>query len=75
MYIQELILNFDQEEDDLFQYIISWFCECFNSIVLEIILDEEVELLEIEVIVIVFKIGDKKKLLEFSQKNVKYYQF
>ena len=73
-HTQELIINLDQEEEDLLQYAIPRLRERFNSISPEIILDREVELPDTEASITVPKIGDKKKLLELSQKNVKYYQ-
>ncbi|MEL6659847.1 MAG: excinuclease ABC subunit UvrC [Bacteroidota bacterium] len=73
-HTQELIINLDQEEEDLLQYAIPRLRERFNSIAPEILLDQEVELPDTEASITIPKIGDKKKLLELSQKNVRYYQ-
>jgi excinuclease ABC subunit C len=72
-HTQELITNLDQEEEDLLQYVIPRLRERFNSIAPEIILAHAYEIPDTEAEVVVPKIGDKKKLLELSQKNVKYY--
>jgi excinuclease ABC subunit C len=72
---QELLLNLDEEDvESLLSYAIPILRERFNSSAEEIILDREVSLPELEnVTLTVPKIGDKKKLLELSQKNAKYY--
>ncbi|WP_367388934.1 excinuclease ABC subunit UvrC [Lewinella sp. LCG006] len=72
-HTQELIPNLDDEEEDLLQYVIPRLRERFNSIATEIILSREIELPETEATVVVPKIGDKKKLLDLSEKNVNYY--
>ncbi|MEM1214414.1 MAG: excinuclease ABC subunit UvrC [Bacteroidota bacterium] len=74
-HTQELVTNLDnEEEDDLLQFVIPQLRERYNSIAPEVVLDRELELPGVEASVTVPKIGDKKKLLELSQKNVKYYQ-
>jgi len=45
----------------------------FNSITKEIILPYKINLLEEDVTITVPKIGDKKKLLDLAEKNVKYF--
>lgn len=73
-HTQELILNLEEEEEsDLLSYAIPLIRERFNSIAPEIIVPFEVVLAEKELQITVPKIGDKKKLLELSQKNVEYY--
>jgi excinuclease ABC subunit C len=74
-HTQELILNLEEEEEsDLLSYAIPLIRERFNSIAPEIIVPFEVVLAEKELQITVPKIGDKKKLLELSQKNVEYYK-
>lgn len=73
-HTQELIPNLDDDEDALLQYVIPRLREKFNSIADEIILDRVIDLPDTDATVVVPKIGDKKKLLELSEKNVKYYQ-
>jgi len=73
-HTQELVKNLDDEDDrELLAYAIPIIREKFNSIAPEVILAEEVQVPEAEFRITVPKIGDKKKLLELSQKNVKYY--
>jgi len=74
-HTQELILNLEEEEEsDLLSYTIPLIRERFNSIAPEIIVPFEVVLAEKELQITIPKIGDKKKLLELSQKNVEYYK-
>ena len=74
-HTQELIRNLDDEEDaDLLAYAIPLIRERFNSLAPEIIVPFELPPVEDQVAMTVPKIGDKRKLLELSQKNVQYYQ-
>lgn len=72
---QELQLNLDEEDvESLLSYSIPIIRERFNSRAKEIILDREVTLPSLtDITITIPKIGDKKKLLELSQKNAKYY--
>lgn len=72
-HTQELVKNLDDEEEDLLAYAIPILRERFNSIADEIILPYELEFGEENVSITVPKIGDKRKLLDLSEKNVKYY--
>ncbi len=72
-HTQELVINLDDEEEDLLQYAIPLLRERFNSIAQELILPYPITLTEEDLTITVPKIGDKKKLLELSQKNVKFY--
>lgn len=72
-HTQELVINLDDEEEDLLQYTIPLLRERFNSIAQELILPYPITLTEEDLTVTVPKIGDKKKLLELSEKNVKFY--
>ncbi|MCB9299884.1 MAG: excinuclease ABC subunit C [Lewinellaceae bacterium] len=71
-HTQELVKNLDDEEQELLEYAIPVIRERFNSIATEIILPFEVQLEE-GLQANIPKIGDKRKLLELSEKNVKYY--
>ncbi|MEM8585116.1 MAG: excinuclease ABC subunit UvrC [Bacteroidota bacterium] len=72
-HTQEIDLNLDDEDEaDILAYVIPILRDRFNSIAQEIILDREVDLPEVDASVTVPKIGDKKKLLEMSQKNARY---
>lgn len=73
-HTQELIRNLDDEEDtDLLAYAIPLLRERFNSTAPEIIAPFDLPAPENGVTVVVPKIGEKRKLLELSQKNVQYY--
>ena len=71
-HTQEIEMNLDDDEESLLSYAIPELRERFNSIAPEIILAHELDLSGIEASVTVPKIGDKKKLLELSEKNAKY---
>ncbi|MCB0662432.1 MAG: excinuclease ABC subunit C [Saprospiraceae bacterium] len=72
-YTQELVKNLDSEPEDLLSFTIPQLREKFNSIAGEILVPMEIEFPTDEFKVTVPKIGDKKKLLELSEKNVKYH--
>ena len=72
-HIQEMVVNLDDDEKDLLEYAIPVLRERFNSIADEIILPYKVQLEEQNTRITVPRIGDKKKLLELSEKNVKYF--
>ncbi len=72
IHTQELVKNLDDDERDLLEYSIPVLRERFDSFAPEVIVQQEVELSG-ELQITVPKIGDKKKLLELSQKNVDYY--
>lgn len=72
-HTQELVKNLDDDEKDLLEYAIPIIRERFDSLAPEIILPYPVEIGAMEVQVTIPKIGDKKKLLELSEKNVKYH--
>jgi len=74
VYTQELVKNLDQEEADLLSFAIPSIRDKFSSIAPEVIVPFKVSLpLDKELILTVPKIGDKKKLLELSEKNVSYH--
>ena len=72
-HTQELTKNLDDDEAELLAYAIPVLREKFNSVTKDIILPYEVEIAEADINILIPKIGDKKKLLELSAKNVKYY--
>lgn len=72
-YTQELVKNLDDDEKDLITYTIPELRQRFDSIASEIIVPYEVELTEDDVTQTVPKIGDKKKLLDLSEKNVQFF--
>ncbi len=72
-YTLEMLQNLDNEEEDLLAIAILHLREKFNSFAPEIVVPFKVPFKEDEVKITVPKIGDKKKLLELSEKNVKYF--
>jgi excinuclease ABC subunit C len=73
-HIQELVKNLDDDEIDLLAFTIPELRERFNSQAPEIILAQSVPLSDPDIKITIPKIGDKKKLLELSEKNVTYYR-
>ncbi len=73
VYSQELIKNLDNEEGDLLAFVIPEIRERFNSIAPEILVSAPLPLKTTDFRVVVPRIGDKKKLLELSQKNVRFF--
>ncbi|MEL6636362.1 MAG: excinuclease ABC subunit UvrC [Bacteroidota bacterium] len=72
-YTLEMTKNLDEEEEDLLAFAIPELRERFNSISPEILLPFPVVLADPEIKITLPKIGDKRKLVDLSQKNVKYY--
>ncbi|MEL6926236.1 MAG: excinuclease ABC subunit UvrC, partial [Bacteroidota bacterium] len=72
-YTLEMTQNLDNDEKDLLEYAIPELREKFNSIAGEVLVPMKVTLPDEQINVVVPKIGDKKKLLELSAKNVKYF--
>lgn len=72
-YTQELTKNLDEEEQDLLAFAVLELREKFGKQNKEIIVPFEIEVTENELLVTIPKIGDKKKLLELSEKNVQYF--
>ena len=69
----ELEKNLDEEPELLLAYAILQCRETFSSIATEIIVPYAVNLDDHHIKITVPQIGDKKKLLELSQKNLRYY--
>ncbi|MBK8555485.1 MAG: excinuclease ABC subunit C [Lewinellaceae bacterium] len=75
-YTLTLTKNLDEEQETLLLYAIQLLREKFNSLTQEIIVPFEMLVPEApELVITVPKIGDKKKLLELSEKNVQYHLF
>ncbi len=72
-YTLEMTKNLNQDEADLLAYVIPDVREKFNSLAGEVLTAFEVLLTSEEYKNVVPKIGDKKKLVDLSSKNVKYY--
>lgn len=72
-YTQEVVKNLDEEESDVLEYVIPEIREKFNSIAPEVLVPVAVTLTDNSVKVTVPQRGDKYKLLELSERNVKYH--
>ena len=72
-YTLTLIKNLDEDQEIMLVLAIQSMRERFNSMTKELIVPFEVVLPENDLIITVPKIGDKKKLLELSEKNVQYH--
>lgn len=72
-YILELTKNMDEEEDSMLTFAVPYLRDKFNSDNKEILTPFEIKIEDPSVSITVPKIGDKKKLLELSQKNAEYY--
>lgn len=72
-YTLEMAKNLNEEEEVLLNYAILELREKFNSITKEVIVPYHVHLTDPDILVTVPKIGDKKKLLDLSEKNIRYF--
>ena len=72
-YILELTKNMDEDEDSMLAFAIPYLRDKFNSDNKEILTPFEIKIDDPSVLCTIPKIGDKKKLLELSQKNAEYY--
>jgi excinuclease ABC subunit C len=72
-YTQELTKNLDDEPENLLLFAILTLREKFGNRNKEIIVPFDLVVPENDVVITVPKIGDKKKLLEVSEKNVQYF--
>jgi len=72
-HTQEVVQNLDDESKDLLEYVIPRIREKFNSIAPEIVVPFEVELPNIEATITIPQRGEKRKLIELSEKNVNYF--
>ena len=72
-YTLTLTKNLDEDRETLLVFAIESLRERFNSNTQEIIVPEPIALHDTSISITVPKIGDKKKLLELSEKNVQYH--
>jgi excinuclease ABC subunit C len=72
-HIQELVKNLDEDEKDLLEYAIPRLRERFNSIAPEVIAPFRVQMEESAPRLTVPQKGDKKKLLELSENNARFF--
>lgn len=73
-YTQELTFNLNEDKADILTLVVPEIREKFNSLAPEILVPMELPNFDEKVKITVPKIGDKKKLLDLSEKNVKYYK-
>lgn len=71
----ELEKNLDEDDRDILSYAIPAIREKFNSIAQEIAVPMEVDLTDENIQLTIPQRGEKRKLLDLSEKNVKYYLF
>lgn len=64
----------EEENDEVLAYAVNYLRDAFKSVTREIVVPIEIEYPEEHIIVTVPKGGDKKKLLELSEKNVDYFK-
>lgn len=69
----ELEKNLDEDDRDILSYAIPAIREKFNSIAREIAVPIEIDFIDEDVTITIPQRGDKRKVLELSEKNVKYY--
>ncbi len=72
-WTQEMVKNLDDDEAELLAFVLPEIRERFQSIAPEVIVPMDVPVADTTVTVTVPKIGDKKKLLELSEKNVHFF--
>ena len=72
-YTQEMVKNLDEDEKDLLAFTIPTLRKKFQSLAPEILVPFKMEVPEEEAVIVVPKIGDKKKLVDLSEKNVQYF--
>lgn len=73
-FTQELTKNLNDNPKDLLSFSVQEIREKFASLAPEVIVPFPVSTFEEGVTIVVPKIGDKKKLLDLSQRNVTYYK-
>jgi excinuclease ABC subunit C len=64
----------EEENEEVLAYAVTYLRDAFHSVTREIIVPIAIEYPEEHVMVTVPKGGDKKKLLELSEKNVEYFR-
>lgn len=69
----ELSINIEEDNEDILTYAIGTLRKDFNSLAKEIIVPFSIDYFEDNVQVTVPKAGDKKALLDLSEKNVNYF--
>ena len=71
----EIEKKLDEEDREILEFAIPAIREKFNSIAPEIAVPIEIDFVDPEVLITIPKRGDKKHVIELSEKNVKYFLF
>jgi excinuclease ABC subunit C len=66
--------HLDEPDEEILSFAIAQLRTTFNSLSAEIVVPFEIEYAEKDIIISIPKGGDKKKLLELSEKNVNYFR-
>lgn len=69
----ELQINLDETTEEVLEFAVANLRETFNSLSTEIVVPFEISYPDEQVSVIVPRAGERKKLLDLSQKNVDYF--
>lgn len=69
----EVVKNLEEDDESILTYAIDVIREKFNSIAPEMILPFKITYPHSNITITIPKLGDKKKLLEMAEKNVKYF--
>jgi excinuclease ABC subunit C len=72
-YTLEMTKNMEEDEDSMLAFAMPYLRDKFNSDNKEIIAPFELKFQDPSVLITLPKIGDKKKLLDLSQKNAEFY--
>ncbi len=73
-HTSQLETHLDEPDEEVLSFAIAQLRSTFNSLAHEIVVPFEVEYSETNIILTIPKGGDKKKLLELSEKNVNYFK-
>jgi excinuclease ABC subunit C len=71
----EIEKKLDEEDREILEFAIPAIREKFNSIAPEIAVPVEIDFVDPEVLITIPKRGDKRHVIELSEKNVKYFLF
>ena len=71
----EIEKKLDEEDREILEFAIPAIREKFNSIAAEIAVPIEIDFVDPEVLITIPKRGDKRHVIELSEKNVKYFLF
>lgn len=71
----EIEKKLDEDDREILEFAIPAIREKFNSIAPEIVVPIEIDFVDSDVLITIPKRGDKRHLIELSEKNVKYFLF